>query len=209
LYRAVALEHRGEHRDAVLGEDQRSLRKPILAASSRAVHVILWKGQSGMDAEVIGVVGDSRERGPAAAETLTVYLPYGRIALPGEFVVHTRGNPLALVPAVRSIIAGLDPDLPVADVRSFEDVVRRSIAPQRFNTILLAVFGALAGIVLGAAAAVWLSRYFAALLFGVQPFDAPTYAAVAALLLATALAACYLPGRRAMRIDPAVALRIE
>jgi putative ABC transport system permease protein len=55
----------------------------------------------------------------------------------------------------------------------------------------------------------WLSRYFTALLFGIKPFDVPTYLAVAALLLATALVACYLPGRRAMRIDPAVALRIE
>jgi putative ABC transport system permease protein len=55
----------------------------------------------------------------------------------------------------------------------------------------------------------WLSRYFTALLFGIKPFDALTYFAVAALLLATALGACYLPGRRAMRIDPAVALRIE
>ena len=54
-----------------------------------------------------------------------------------------------------------------------------------------------------------LSRYAAVLLFGIQPFDAPTSAAVAALLLVTALAACYVPGRRAMRIDPAVALRTE
>ena len=54
-----------------------------------------------------------------------------------------------------------------------------------------------------------MSRYFATLLFGVKPFDVLTYAAVAALLLATALLACYLPGRRAMRVDPAVALRIE
>src|SRR6266540_2939982 len=47
------------------------------------------------------------------------------------------------------------------------------------------------------------------LLFDIKPVDFLTYAAMAALLLATALAACYLPGRRVMRIDPAVALRIE
>jgi putative ABC transport system permease protein len=68
---------------------------------------------------------------------------------------------------------------------------------------------ALLGIGLGAVGAWWLSGYLATLLFDIKPFDFLTYAAVAALLLATALAACYLPGRRAMRIDPAVALRIE
>ena len=176
-----------------------------------------------------------------------------------QFVVHTRGNPLALLPTVRSIVAGLDPNLPIADVRSFEEVVHRSVAPQRFNTILLGVFSGLAlllattgiygvfsysmsrrtaeiglrvalgasgrsilrmalvqgmrpvlaGLASGALGAWWLSRYFTAMLFGIQPFDVPTYFAVAALLLATALAACYFPGRRAMRIDPAVALRNE
>jgi ABC-type antimicrobial peptide transport system permease subunit len=67
----------------------------------------------------------------------------------------------------------------------------------------------LAGLASGALGAWWLSRYFTAMLFGIKPFDVATYFAVAALLLATALAACYFPGRRAMRIDPAVALRIE
>src|SRR5262249_7991364 len=155
--------------------------------------------------------------------------------------------------------AGLDPNLPVADVRSFNDVVNRSVALQQFNAILLAVFAGLAlllattgiygvlsyavsrrtseiglraalgasrttilrmtighglrpalcGVVLGAVGAWWLSRYVASLLFGVQPFDALTYGAVAALLVFTAVFACYVPGRRAMRIDPAVALRTE
>ena len=222
-------------------------------------HVLLWKGQVNRDAEVVGVVGDSRERGLAADPTRTVYLPYGRLALTSEFVVHTRGNPLALMPTVRSIIAKLDPNLPIADVRTFEEVVQTSVAPQRFNAILLAVFSGLAlllattgiygvlsysmsrrtseiglrvalgastgsilrmtigqgmqpalvGIVFGAIGAVWLSRSFASLLFGVKPYDVLTYAAVAVLLLATALVACYLPGRRAMSTDPSVALRIE
>jgi predicted permease len=107
-------------------------------------HVVLWKGQSNLDAEVIGIVGDSRERGPASGPSLTVYLPYGSMALTTEFVVHTRIRPLALAPTIRSIVAGLDTNLPVADVRSFEEVVQRSVAPQRFNTILLALFSGLA-----------------------------------------------------------------
>ena len=47
-------------------------------------HVILWKGQGNMDAEVVGVVGDSRERGLASNSSLTVYLPYGTNALPAS-----------------------------------------------------------------------------------------------------------------------------
>jgi hypothetical protein len=67
----------------------------------------------------------------------------------------------------------------------------------------------LAGLALGATGAWWLSRFFTKLLFGTRPFDAPTYLAAAALLLATALIAFHLPGRRAMHIDPAVSLPIE
>ncbi|MEI9972174.1 MAG: ABC transporter permease [Ignavibacteriota bacterium] len=107
-------------------------------------HVLLWKGQGGSDAEVVGVVGDSRERGLVSGPADTVYLPYGANALTGEFVLHTRSRPLALVPRVRSIVAELDPNLPVSDVRSFEEVMQRSVAPQRFNAILLGVFSGLA-----------------------------------------------------------------
>ena len=220
--------------------------------------VDLW-ANSNFDAEVIGIVADSRERGPASDPTLTVYLPYGRNAMVSEFVLHTRGNPLAVAHTVRAIVTGLDPNLPVADVRSFEEVVHRSLSPQRFNVILLTAFGGLAlllattgiygvlaytmnrrtaeiglrvalgasrtnvlgivlsqgmrpalvGMLLGALGAWWLSRYLETLLFGIKPFDVFTYVTVAALLLATALIACILPGRRAMRIDPAVALRTE
>ena len=221
--------------------------------------VVLWKGQGGTDAEVVGVVGDSRERGLAEGPTLTVYLPYGLTALPTEFVLHTRDNPLALVPSVRSLVGSLDANLPISDVRSFDQVIYRSVAPQRLNVMLLSIFSvvalllattgiygvlsytttrrtpeiglrvalgatrsnilgmtireglrpALAGALLGALGAFWLSRYLGTLLFDVKPFDAVTYAAVAALLLATAVVACYIPGRRAMRTDPASALRIE
>jgi putative ABC transport system permease protein len=221
--------------------------------------VVVWKGQSNGNAEVIGVVADSHERGPKSGNTLTVYIPYGRNALTSEFVVHTRGNPLNLVGPIRSILGKLDPNLPLADVRSFEEIVHLSLSPQKFNTIVLSIFGGLAlllavagiygvlsysmsrrtaeiglrvalgasgasilrltvlqgmgpvlgGVVLGAVSASALSHSFAALLFGVKPFDLATYAAVTVLLLITAVAASYFPGRRAMRVDPIVALRNE
>jgi putative ABC transport system permease protein len=68
---------------------------------------------------------------------------------------------------------------------------------------------ALLGITLGGAIACWLSRYLKSLLFGVQPIDMLTYAAVSGLLLVTAAFACFVPAHRAMRTDPAIALRLE
>ena len=222
-------------------------------------HVALWKGQSNRDAEIVGVVGDSRERGLAAQAALTVYLPWGLNALTPEIVLQTRGNPAVLATQIRSLVSGLDANVPVSDIQSFDEVATRSVAPQRLNAILLATFSGLAlllaaagiygvlaysmtrrtpeiglrvalgasrgeilrmtivqglrpampGILLGAVGAWWLTRYLKTLLFNVQPFDWPTYSAVGGLLLATALFACYVPARRAMRIDPAAALRVE
>jgi ABC-type antimicrobial peptide transport system permease subunit len=63
------------------------------------------------------------------------------------------------------------------------------------------------GLVLGLAAALALSRVLESLLFETTPFDIVSYAATAATLLAIAILACLVPARRAMRLDPIVALR--
>jgi predicted permease len=68
---------------------------------------------------------------------------------------------------------------------------------------------ALAGLGIGIGCALMVTRLMRGLLFGVSPTDAPTVAAVAILLALIAIAACYLPARRAMRVDPMVALRCE
>ena len=80
-------------------------------------------------------------------------------------------------------------------------VVRR-VMREALGTVLL-------GVAVGIAGALYLSRFLEALLFGVQPRDPLTLGAVAILFLAVAALACYVPARRATRVDPVVALRAE
>ena len=106
---------------------------------------LLWKGQSNDPAEVIGVAADQRERGLDSAPTLTVYLPsYGAGPGPMQFAVHTAGSPTALTPALRSILKDLDPNLPLSDVQTMDEVVSKSMAPRRFNMFLITIFAAVA-----------------------------------------------------------------
>jgi len=65
------------------------------------------------------------------------------------------------------------------------------------------------GAVIGILGALGTTRYLASLLYGVRPVDPPTFVVVAVLLGLVALAACYIPARRASRVDPIVALRYE
>jgi putative ABC transport system permease protein len=65
------------------------------------------------------------------------------------------------------------------------------------------------GVLLGSLAALGVTRFLASLLVGVAPWDPLTYASVDALLILVALVACYLPARRATRVDPSTALRYE
>jgi putative ABC transport system permease protein len=156
-------------------------------------------------------------------------------------------------------VQALDPNLPVADVRTMDQMVHESLAGDRFQALLFGGFAAVAlllaalgisgvtafwvsqrtqeigirialgaqggdvvgmvmrqgvqltlwGIVAGLAGALPLSGLLRGLLFGTSFFDPATFAAIAALLLATAMAACYLPARRATRVDPMRALRSE
>jgi putative ABC transport system permease protein len=107
---------------------------------------ILWKGQGNREAEVIGIVADMRERGLEAGPTLAVYFPSGGALATTtlQLVVHTKGRPEDVVPALRTTVAGVDANLPVSNIRTLEEVVTASVATRRVTMWLIAAFAGLA-----------------------------------------------------------------
>ena len=97
--------------------------------------------------------------------------------------------------------------------RTREIGLRVALGAQRRDVLVLVMKeGAkfsLAGIAIGLVSAVFVTRAMAGQLFGVSPLDPLTYLAVALVMAAVAFLACYVPTRRAMRVDPAIALRYE
>jgi predicted permease len=220
---------------------------------------LLWAGQEDRPGRVVGVVGDMRERGLDVDPTLAVYIPYYGIPWPPSFVVHTAGDPTAVVPALRAALAEVDPSLPLSRISTLEDLLGRSLAGRRFILALVGVFAALAlllamagvygvqayavavqtpeigvrvalgashaevmgrivrramrpavlGIGVGLAGAFGLSRLMESLLFGVTASDPLSYGGAAGVLAATALLSCWLPARRALKVDPVIAVRAE
>ena len=65
------------------------------------------------------------------------------------------------------------------------------------------------GAVVGLVAALWLTRAMSTMLVGVRPTDPPTYVAITVLFTVIAVAACWIPARRAASLDPTAALRSE
>jgi len=208
--------------------------------------------------EIIGIVGDVRHRGLDLDLRQTIYFPSLRFGY-SNVVIRTTADPASLAAAVRKEVTAIDPNQPLANVKTMEQWVSESVAQPRLRTLLLGVFsgvalllsvvgiygvmsyavaqrthelgirmalGARAGVVLGLvirqgmtlavcgvaiglAAALALTRLMKGLLFGVRATDPVTFAGVALLLTGVALLACYLPARRATRVDPLVALRHE
>jgi putative ABC transport system permease protein len=176
-----------------------------------------------------------------------------------KIIVRTDGDPLTTASAVQALVRALDPSLPVAQVRTMEAVVQESASPQRFNTLLLGGFAAVAlmlaalgmggvlatavsrrtqeigvrmalgaqrldllrmvirqgmtlafvGLAIGVPAAFLLTRFMSGLLFEIGVHDPVTFAGAIAVLVSVATLACYIPARRATKVEPVVALRCE
>ncbi len=211
---------------------------------------------------IVGVVKDAPyEKGAWGGPNPMVYLAHSQnLWLQAPYIViESSEDPAALVPAVRTAVASLDPRVPLRDVATMTDRVHRSTAVPRFRgllfsalgmlALLLAVTGiygvmayhvsqrrretairralgargdqivrstlgtglrlAFAGIILGTAGAVALTRSLSAILYHVDPRDPAILGAGAAVLATTAVIACAWPAVRAVRVDPSTLLREE
>jgi putative ABC transport system permease protein len=107
---------------------------------------ILWKGQSNRPTEIVGVVGDMRERGLENDPTLAVYFPAGGAmdATTLRLVVHTKATPHDAIPSLRAAIAAVDPNLPVSNIRTMDEIVTASVATRQITMWLLIAFAGLA-----------------------------------------------------------------
>jgi len=214
------------------------------------------------DYEVVGVVGDTLfqvGRQSMATMYFPVFAPDKGDNMSLTLAVRTAGDPLAISVPVQKLIAELDPELPVSDVFTMQQIIENSLGSASLSaslvlgfavlSLILASVGlygvlsylmtqrtgeigvrmamgarreqvvalmlsnglrpALYGLVLGLFVSVGTVRLIQSMLYGTQPLDPATFAAVAATLLAVAAVACLVPAWRASRIDPMQALRNE
>jgi putative ABC transport system permease protein len=221
-------------------------------------HVKLFEGKSQFATrEIVGIVGGNKHFSLQESLRPEMFIPDSHMRM--SVVVRGAGDPAVLATAVLQALQQIDPDEATSAFRTMTDVVSSSAANDRFNTLLLGAFGAIAllltaagifgvlsylvtqrtreiglrmalgaqqadvlrvivghglrlmlvGLGIGVAGALLVTRWMSSVLFGVKPTDPLTFTVVAIVLGAVAFLASYIPARRAMRVDPMVALRYE
>jgi putative ABC transport system permease protein len=94
---------------------------------------------------IVGIVGDIHEHGLASDLTASVYRPSPQNPFSGvNLVLRSAGDPLKLAGDLRAKLRELDPEVPLAEVRTLESLVSASVSKQRFSTLLLGIFAAMA-----------------------------------------------------------------
>ena len=102
------------------------------------------------DRTVVGVVGDVYQSSLETEPRTEAYVPMSQLRVVfGELVVRTSGNPYDILPAIKSAVLGVLPDVPLRNVRTMEEVIARRVAQRRLNMLLLGLFGLL-GLVISA-----------------------------------------------------------
>ncbi|PYR63073.1 MAG: hypothetical protein DMF91_04550 [Acidobacteria bacterium] len=95
--------------------------------------------------EIIGIVGDVRSADLVTPSRAMSYWPHPQLAYGSmTFIMRTSGDPLALAPAVQHAVQSIDKDQPIADVRTMDQWLAKSLAQTRFSSMLLAVFAGVA-----------------------------------------------------------------
>jgi len=210
--------------------------------------------------EIVGVVEDIKYDGLQLDSNAHLFEPYQQNAWQFlSLTIRSQLDQATLITAVRREVKALDPNLPVSDVRTMDDVLAQSLATRRFVLLLFSLFAGLAlllasvgiygvltasvaqrtrelgirralgattpdiwrlvvgqgmrlvllGLVLGFLSALALNRFIEKLLFGVRAKDPLTYAVIGVVFIGVGLLACWLPARRATKVDPLTALRSE
>ncbi len=223
-------------------------------------HVTINMKDENIPSEIVGIVGDVKDTGLDTTPRAMAYWPHPELAYPFmTLVIRTTSDPLNLVASVRREVWKIDPDQPLSQIATMDQLLSKSMAQRRFSMLLLSIFAALAlvlaavgvygvmayavaqrtheigirmalgaqqrdvlqlvlgegaklalaGVGLGLLGAAALTRVLESLLYGIGDKDVTTFLSFAALLLIVSLLACYIPVRRAMRVDPMVALRYE
>jgi putative ABC transport system permease protein len=113
------------------------------------LHVNIGAGD-GMQVEIVGVVGDIAFSTLDAERRPAVFLPHPQLAISlMTFVVRTGVEPMSLAPAMATAVRGLDPELPLADVRTLDDIVSATLARPRAVSLLLTAFALIALVLAG------------------------------------------------------------